>query len=83
MKNLFLLLTFTIGGFTSVNAQKVFSVNYESQADVKVFVVDYESQAKTKVFFVKHESQADLNLYFVDYESQGGWKNSSKKAEMY
>ena len=70
MKNLFLLLTFTIGGFTSVNAQKVFSVNYESQA-------------KTKVFFVKHESQADLNLYFVDYESQGGWKNSSKKAEMY
>ena len=27
------------------NAQKIFSVKYESRADLKVFVVDYESQA--------------------------------------
>jgi hypothetical protein len=27
------------------NAQKVFSADYASQADVKVFVVKYESQA--------------------------------------
>ncbi|MFN5370201.1 MAG: hypothetical protein ACK5B6_01950 [Bacteroidia bacterium] len=29
----------------AVHAQKVFSVPYESQAQVKVFVVKYESQA--------------------------------------
>ena len=77
-----------------VTAQKVFSVDYESQADVKVFVVDYESQADLKVFkvkyesqagkndgrwfFVKYESQADVKVFFVDYESQAGWKQSGK-----
>ena len=35
-------------------AQKVFSVQYESQADVKVFVVDYESQADLKVYKVTY-----------------------------
>ncbi len=34
----------------SVNAQKVFSVDYESRADVKVFVVDYESRADLLVY---------------------------------
>jgi hypothetical protein len=29
----------------SAKCQKIFSVDYESQADVKVFVVNYESQA--------------------------------------
>ena len=28
------------------SAQNIYSVKYESQADVKVFVVDYESQAR-------------------------------------
>jgi hypothetical protein len=46
---------------TSASAQKVFSVKYESQADVKVFVVKYESQADLKVFKVKYESQAGDN----------------------
>ncbi len=71
-------------------AQKVFSVEYESQADVKVFVVDYESQADLVVykvayesqagkndgqwFFVEYESQADKKIYFVDYESQADVK---------
>ena len=36
---LILLLTST------AYAQKVFSVQYENQADVKVFVVNYENQA--------------------------------------
>ena len=45
-------------------AQKVFSVDYESRADVKVFVVDYESRA-------------DLLVYKVDYESRAG-KNDGK-----
>ena len=54
----------------TTNAQKVYSVKYESQADVKVFVV-------------KYESQADLKIFFVDYQSQAGWKNASKKQLLY
>ena len=42
-------------------AQKVFSVDYESQADVKVFVVEYASQADLKVFKVDYSSQAGKN----------------------
>ena len=33
-----------------IAAQKIFSVDYESRADVKVFVVDYESRADLLVF---------------------------------
>jgi hypothetical protein len=58
--------------FNSVKAQKVFSVDYENQADVKVFVVNYENQADLKVYKVKY-----------DYENQAGWKNSSKKSLLY
>ncbi|MAE14813.1 MAG: hypothetical protein CL821_04380, partial [Crocinitomicaceae bacterium] len=43
------------------NAQKIFSVKYESRADLKVFVVDYESQADLLVFKVKYESQTGKN----------------------
>ena len=42
-------------------AQKVFSVDYESRADVKVFVVKYESQADLLVYKVSYESQAGEN----------------------
>ena len=71
-------------------AQKVFSVKYENQADVRVFVVDYENQADLKVykvkyenqagknngkwFFTKYENQADKTIYFVDYENQADVK---------
>ena len=54
-------------------AQKVFSTDYASQADVKVFVVKYESQADLKVYKVKYESQAgenDGNWFFTKYSSQ-------------
>ena len=54
MKNyLYLFLIF----FSSLNlhAQKVYSVDYSSQADVKVFVADYESRV-------------DLIVYKVDYK---------------
>jgi hypothetical protein len=53
------------------NAQKIFSVKYESRADLKVFVVDYESQADLLVFKVKYESQTGKNdgkWFFVDYD---------------
>ena len=51
-------------------AQKVYSVEYQNQADVKVFVVDYENQA-------------DIKIYFVAYENQAGWRNNEKKYLLY
>lgn len=74
---------------STLNAQKVYNVDYESQADVKVYAVKYESQCDLTVYFVDYESQADedglwywvdyesqadVNLYFVDYESQADLK---------
>jgi len=60
----------------ATHAQKVFKVEYESQADLKVYVVEYESQCDLKVFFVEYESQADEDglWYFVEYESQADKK---------
>ena len=71
-------------------AQKIFSVNYQSESDLKVFVVDYESQADLKVYklqyksqakgndglwyFAKYKSEADKKIYFVDYESHSDLK---------
>lgn len=55
-----------------LSAQRLYSVKYESQADVKVFVVDYESRADLCVYKVKYESQAGKNdgkWFFVKYES--------------
>jgi len=81
---LILLLTST------AYAQKVFSVQYENQADVKVFVVNYENQADLKVYKVKYENQAGQNdgkwfftqyanqakkkIFFVKYENQADVK---------
>ena len=72
MKKLFFLSTILLFLGTA-NAQKVYSVKYQSQADVKVFVVKYESQADLKVYKVDYESQAGNNdgkWFFVNYESQ-------------
>jgi hypothetical protein len=44
----------------------------------KIFKVQYESQADVKVYVVKYESQCDLKVYLVDYESQAGWRNPEK-----
>ena len=66
---LFLGLLFSSYSF----AQKVFTVEYENQADVKVFVVDYENQADIKVFKVKYENQAGENngkWFFTQYPNQ-------------
>jgi hypothetical protein len=57
----------------STRAQKVFSVQYSSQADVKVFVVEYASQADLNVYKVKYSSQAGSNdgrWFFTEYASQ-------------
>ena len=49
----------------------------------KVYSTDYQSQADKKIFFVKYESQADLKIYFTTYQSKAGWKKQSKKHLMY
>lgn len=85
-----ILLFFLVFICFSVKAQKVYSVDYASQADVKVYVVKYESQAdllvfkekyqsqargnEGKWFFTDYASQADKKIYFVDYESQADLK---------
>ena len=54
-------------------AQKVFTVEYENQADVKVFVVKYENQADLKICFVEYKNQAGLennNLKHIKYNKK-------------
>ena len=58
-------------------SQKIFSVQYKSQADVKIFVVEYKSQADLCVYKVDYKSQAKGNeglWYFEDYKSQADKK---------
>ena len=80
------LFIFSFTGYS----QKIYSSQYEYQADVKVFVVDYMYQADLKVFKVEHEYQtkgniglwffidnsykSDKKIYFVDYEYQADLK---------
>ena len=61
MNNIFFSIIAIICFSTYANAQKVFSVDYENQADVKVFVVKYENQADLKVFKVKYSNQVTQN----------------------
>ena len=84
------VIAFLIGFGIQLQAQKVFSVEYETQADIKVFVVKYETQADLKVykvkyeseakenkgkwFFTEYETQADKTIYFVKYETQADLK---------
>lgn len=90
MKKLFLIIVALLFNIGLVKAQKVFSVDYENQADVKVFVVKYENQADLKVYKVKYENQAQGNngkwfftkyanqakkkIFFVKYETQADLK---------
>ena len=73
MKTFIYLLLFGFFPLTFCQAQKVFSVDYENQADVKVFVVSYENQADLKVYKVKYENQAGQNdgkWFFTAYSNQ-------------
>ena len=56
-----LLATFLFFLGLGLNAQTVYSVKYESQADVKVFVVAYESQADLLVYKEDYSSRAKGN----------------------
>ena len=46
----------------SSHAQKIFSVEYQNQADIKVYVVEYENQCDLKVFKVDYSNQANGNV---------------------
>ena len=61
MKNLLLSLSFAIICSFSYS-QTVYTVDYESQADLKVYAVDYESQCDLKVYKVDY----DCLLYTSD-----------------
>ena len=85
-------LTLILAGLMSfgVFSQKVYVVNYPSQADLKVKVVDYASQADLLVFkeeivsqvkgnkgiwyFTDVPSEADKKVIFVKYASQADLK---------
>ena len=64
-----LLYIFFLLYFHSSYSQKIFSVEYKSQADIKIFVVEYKSQADLCVYKVDYKSQAKGNeglWYFED-----------------
>lgn len=49
--NKVLVIFILISCFSSVTAQKVYTVDYSNQADIKVFVVKYKNQAELKKIF--------------------------------
>jgi hypothetical protein len=70
MKSIYYSVLLILFFSVSSKAQKVFSVNYQNQADVKVFVVKYENQADLKVYKVKYPNQVGQNdgrWFFTDY----------------
>ena len=99
MKRIVFCIVAVVIATVSTYAQKVYSTNYEYQADVKVFVVDYEYQAdllvykesqeydasgnEGKWYFVDKEYQADVKIYFVKNEYQAGWRDKSKMYLLY
>ena len=73
MKTIIFSIIFFLVLVINSNAQKVYSVKYDYQADVKVFVTDYEYQADLLVYKVKYDYQAKDNKalwYFTDHDYQ-------------
>ena len=68
---IFLLFLVTMAG--SLHAQRVYSTNYKSEADVKVYVTEYRSEADIIVYKTKYKSEATDNKgiwYFTEYRSE-------------
>ena len=62
---------------SSVFAQKVYSCQYKSDADVKVYVSQYKSDADLVVYETKYKSEARDNSgiwYFCEYKSDADIK---------
>ena len=57
----FIILFLTSALVTGVFAQKVYSCQYRSDADVKVFVTEYKSDADLVVYETKYRSDVNGN----------------------
>ena len=72
------LVSFVLIG--KIDAQKVYSVNYDYQADIKVFVTNYDYQADLLVYKVKYDYQAKENKglwFFTEYDYQADKKENA------
>lgn len=75
--SLFVLFIATAVISTGVFAQKVYSCQYKSDADVKVYVCQYKSDADLVVYETKYKSEASDNSgiwYFCEYKSDADVK---------
>ncbi len=74
LTHVLILLTFLLS--STLFAQKMYKVEYPSQADFLLYEVEYESQCDLKVFWVEYESHAtEAGLWYtVEYESQADFK---------
>ena len=95
LNKIILLLFVTFFCLKTSYSQKIFAVDYASQADLLVdkvkfssqssenfgnwYFVEYASQADKKIYYCKYASEADLKIYFVDYESQSKWRKNEKR----
>ena len=73
MKKIFVLLFFLSLVLCNLQAQKIYSTNYKSEADVKVYVTEYRSEADIIVYKTKYSSEATDNKgiwYFTQYKSE-------------
>ena len=73
MKRAFILFIFLIVALCGLRAQKIYSTNYKSEADVKVYVTEYRSEADLIVYKTKYSSEATDNKgiwYFTQYKSE-------------
>ena len=62
MKYILIVIIITFSCLTA-KSQKIFSVDYASQADIKIYVSDYESMSDLSVFKVDT----------IDFLGSGGW----------
>jgi hypothetical protein len=72
MKKLMMLFAFMMLVTIAAKAQKVYSCEYKSDADVKVYVSEYKSDADLVVYRCSYSSDASGNdglWYFCDYKS--------------
>lgn len=73
MKRTFILIFALLVALCGLRAQKIYSTNYKSEADVKVYVTEYRSEADLIVYKTKYSSEATDNKgiwYFTTYKSE-------------
>ena len=90
MKKLITIALLTLCTQLPLLAQRIYTCEYRSEADIKIYVVQYRSEADLIVYkcdyrsevdgnkglwyFVQYRSEADKLIYFVDYKSEADLK---------